>query len=173
MASQKGEKFYEAWIGCQRIYTEYADFSRKAFKKWNWSQWESFVLKTNLGLPRKTGVGLRWFQIVLMPDILHESLLSASCTSSLKQADGRELEGTSVAFLLDCLRWVGAAPLLPCKVLYPSCSCKAAGNASKPMALVCFLNLVSHSLQAVTQQHFLLPFAFSEKTKANLLSSKA
>lgn len=41
-------------------------------------------------------------------------------------------------------------------------------TAHKPGALVYFLDLVSHSLHAVTQWHFLFPLSFSEKTNANL-----
>lgn len=41
-------------------------------------------------------------------------------------------------------------------------------TARKPVALVLSLDLVSHSLHAVTQWHFLFPLSFSEKTNANL-----
>lgn len=41
-------------------------------------------------------------------------------------------------------------------------------TAHKPVALVSSLDLVSHSLYAVTQWHFLFPLSFSEKTHANL-----
>ena len=143
----------------QRIYIEYADLGGEAFKKGSWSWWEFFVLKTSLGLPKKTGVWLKWFQTVPNTWDATRITIQAALWYQLAEEHGGEILGQASSGLPSRRVSLRATPAFPWKATCPGHRCWLTVELSASR-WPWFIFLVSHSLHVMTQWHFLLPFSF-------------